>query len=265
MTALLDINGLISGYGRIKVLHGISLRVSEGEIVAILGANGAGKSTLLNTIMGQIPARDGTVDFDGSRLDRLDTQAIVRRGLALVPERRQLFGAMSVEENLLLGAYSRVDRDGVRADIATQFALFPRLKERRRQLARSLSGGEQQMAAISRALMARPRMLLLDEPSLGLAPQMIATIVNTLLELRRGGGTLLLVEQNARAALSLADRAYIMETGRIVLEGKAAELLNNPAVQDAYLGGQGTRERAMEERIRARAIALRAGKHNTQR
>jgi branched-chain amino acid transport system ATP-binding protein len=263
--ALLDIHGLISGYGRIKVLHGISLRVNVGEIVAILGANGAGKSTLLNTIMGQIPARDGTVYFDSGRLDRLDTQAIVRRGLALVPERRQLFGAMSVEENLLLGAYSRVDRDGVRADIAAQFALFPRLKERRRQLARSLSGGEQQMAAISRALMARPRMLLLDEPSLGLAPQMIATIVNTLIELRRGGGTLLLVEQNARAALSLADRAYIMETGRIVLEGTAAELLNNPAVQDAYLGGQGTRERAMEERIRARAIAQRTRKLDSPR
>jgi branched-chain amino acid transport system ATP-binding protein len=265
MTTLLDINGLISGYGRIKVLQGISLRVNQGEIVAILGANGAGKSTLLNTIMGQIPARDGTVSFDGSRLDRLDTQAIVRRGLALVPERRQLFGAMSVEENLLLGAYSRVDRDGVRADIAQQFALFPRLRDRRRQLARSLSGGEQQMAAISRALMARPRMLLLDEPSLGLAPQMIATIVNTLLELRSGGGTLLLVEQNARAALSLADRAYIMETGRIVLEGTAAELLDNPAVQDAYLGGQGTRERAMEERIRARAIALRASERDSRR
>jgi branched-chain amino acid transport system ATP-binding protein len=265
MTTLLDINGLISGYGRIKVLQGISLRVNQGEIVAILGANGAGKSTLLNTIMGQIPARDGIVSFDGSRIDRLDTQAIVRRGLVLVPERRQLFGAMSVEENLLLGAYSRVDRDGVRADIAQQFALFPRLRDRRRQLARSLSGGEQQMAAISRALMARPRMLLLDEPSLGLAPQMIATIVNTLLELRGGGGTLLLVEQNARAALSLADRAYIMETGRIVLEGTAAELLDNPAVQDAYLGGQGTRERAMEERIRARAIALRASERESQR
>lgn len=263
--ALLDINGLISGYGRIKVLHGISLRVNQGEIVAILGANGAGKSTLLNTIMGQIPARDGTVNFDDNRLDRLDTQAIVRRGLALVPERRQLFGAMSVEDNLLLGAYSRRDREGVRADMAAQFALFPRLKERRRQLARSLSGGEQQMAAISRALMARPRMLLLDEPTLGLAPQMIAAIVNTLLELRRSGGTLLLVEQNARAALSLSDRAYIMETGRIVLEGTGSELLDNPAVQDAYLGGQGTRERAMEERLRARAIALRASEHDSRR
>jgi len=255
MAALLEIENVTAGYGRNQVLHGVSLTVAEGEIVTLLGANGAGKTTLLDTVMGLVRARAGAIAFAGEPISALATAAIVRRGIALAPERRQLFGAMSVEENLLLGAYGRAQRgaESPRADLDAQYRRFPRLRERRRQLAQSLSGGEQQMAAIARALMARPRLLLLDEPSLGLAPLMVEQIFQCIEELRRGGGTILLVEQNARAALGIADRAYVLETGRITLSGNAAALLENPAVQDAYLGGQGSSSRAMEERIRARA------------
>jgi len=261
MPALLDIRNLATGYGRNQVLHGVSLQVDEAEIVALLGANGAGKTTLLDTVVGLVRARAGEILFAGEAITTLATAAIVRRGIVLVPERRQLFGMMSVEENLLLGAYGRAGRDAasVRADLEAQYELFPRLRERRRQLARSLSGGEQQMAAIARALMARPRLLLLDEPSLGLAPLMVEQILTCILELRRRGGTILLIEQNARAALGIADRAHVIETGRIALAGKASELLENPAVQDAYLGGQGSSARAMEERIRARAQLYESG------
>ena len=263
MSALLDIAQLTSGYGGTEILHAVSLEVRAGEIVALLGANGAGKSTLLNTIIGLVPARSGTVAFDGKPITGLATQGIVRLGISQVPERRQLFGTMSIEENLLIGAYARADKPGkavLARDMEEQFQLFPRLKERRRQLAQSMSGGEQQMAAIARALMARPRLLLLDEPSLGLAPLIVAQIMAQVVELRKRGCTILLVEQNARVALGIADRAYVLETGRITLSGTAAALLADPAVQDAYLGGQGAGTRAMEDRIRARAAVYRAGK-----
>jgi branched-chain amino acid transport system ATP-binding protein len=254
MTAMLAIDRITSGYGPAEVLHGVSTAVAKGEIVALIGANGAGKSTLLNTIVGRIATRSGQIAFDGTDITRLGTQAIVRRGIAQVPERRQLFGGMTVEENLLMGAYGRSDRRDkprIAADLEAQFQLFPVLKERRRQRAQSLSGGEQQMAAIARALMARPRLLLLDEPSLGLAPLIARQIMELIVALRLQGCTILLVEQNARLALEIADRGYVMETGRIALAGRAADLLGDPAVQEAYLGGEGTG--AMEARIRARA------------
>jgi branched-chain amino acid transport system ATP-binding protein len=260
MTALLQLEGVSSGYGRTAVLREVSLAVAEGEIVALIGANGAGKSTLLNTVVGVIPTRAGRTLFAGAPMSGLDTQRIVRQGITQVPERRQLFGTMTVEENLLMGAYARADRPGkaaLAAALEEQFQLFPRLKERRRQLAQSMSGGEQQMAAIARALMARPRLLLLDEPSLGLAPLIVRQIMEQIVELRRRGCTILLVEQNARVALEIADRGYVLETGRITLAGSASDLLNDPAVQDAYLGGQGAGSRAMEERIRAKAAAYR--------
>jgi branched-chain amino acid transport system ATP-binding protein len=255
MPALLSIENLSSGYGRNEVLHGVSLEIGEGEIVTLLGANGAGKTTLLDTVTGLVQPRGGAIMFASQPISALATAAIVRRGVALVPERRQLFGAMSVEENLLLGAYSRSERGRatLRADLDEQYELFPRLRERRRQLAQSLSGGEQQMTAIARALMARPKLLLMDEPSLGLAPLMLEQIIKCIVELRRRGTTILLVEQNARVALGIADRGYVMETGRVVLSGAAATLLQDPVVQDAYLGGQGSSSRAMEERIRVRA------------
>jgi branched-chain amino acid transport system ATP-binding protein len=252
MAAFLDIGELCSGYGRMEVLHGISLHIDEGEIVALLGANGAGKSTLLNTITGLVATRAGQTRFAGRAISDLPTQDIVRLGVTQVPERRQLFGTMTVEENLLIGAYARTDRPSravLEADMAEIFVLFPRLKERRRQLAQSMSGGEQQMAAIARALMAKPRMLLLDEPSLGLAPLIVDQIMARIRDLRARGCTILLVEQNARVALELADRAYVVETGRITLSGKGSDLLADPAVQNAYLGGEGL----MEERIRAQA------------
>lgn len=257
MAAMLEVSGVTSGYGRTEVLHAVSVEIGEHEIVTVLGANGAGKSTLLSTIMGVVRVRTGGIHFLGEPIETLETAEIVRRGLCAVPERRQLFGEMTVEENLLLGAYGRADRSAVscRADLDAQYGLFPRLGERRRQLAHSLSGGEQQMAAIARAFMARPKLLLLDEPSLGLAPLMVEQIVRFVLEFRARGGTVLLVEQNARAALSVADRGYVLATGRVILSGKASELLENPAVQDAYLGGRGADTRAMEERIRARAIS----------
>jgi branched-chain amino acid transport system ATP-binding protein len=263
MAALLDVRELCSGYGPMEVLHRVSLAVGEGEIVALLGANGAGKSTLLNTITGLVPARAGSVSFAGSVISSMATQDIVRLGIGQVPERRQLFGTMTVEENLLIGAYARSDkpnRAALAADMDEVFVLFPRLKERRRQLAQSMSGGEQQMAAIARALMARPRLLLLDEPSLGLAPLVVDQIMSQVQTLRARGSTILLVEQNARVALEIADRAYVVETGAITLSGKAADLLANEAVQDAYLGGRGGSPRAMEERIRARSLQY-AEKH----
>ena len=259
MAAMLEVSDVLSGYGRTEVLHGVSLEIGEHEIVTVLGANGAGKSTLLSTIMGVAPARSGAIRFLGEPIEKADTAGIVRRGLCAVPERRQLFGEMTVEENLLLGAYGRAERTAgtVRDDLEAQYGLFPRLRERRRQMARSLSGGEQQMAAIARAFMARPKLLLLDEPSLGLAPRMVEQIVQCIIDYRARGGTVLLVEQNARAALSVADRGYVLATGRITMVGRARQLLENPAVQDAYLGGQGTGARAMEERIRARAEVYR--------
>jgi branched-chain amino acid transport system ATP-binding protein len=247
---LLELDCITSGYGRLPVLRDVSLTVGAGEIVALIGANGAGKSTLLNTIMGLVSLTQGDIRFDGRAIARLPTAAVVRAGIAQVPERRQLFGAMTVEENLRLGAYVSADRTAVAETMREQFQQFAILQERRRQLAQTLSGGEQQMLAIARAMMSRPRLLLLDEPSLGLAPLMVERIM------RAAGGTVLVVEQNARAALDVADRGYVLENGRVTLAGAAAELLGNPAVQDAYLGGQGGSARAIEQRIRAKRRAI---------
>jgi branched-chain amino acid transport system ATP-binding protein len=248
---LLELDRVSSGYGRSPVLHDVSLTVRAGEIVALIGANGAGKSTLLNTVMGLVVTSSGKIQFDGRVITRMPTPAIVRAGIAQVPERRQLFGAMSVEENLLMGAYACGDVSA----LEEQLARFPIMRERRHQLARTLSGGEQQMVALARAAMSRPRLLLLDEPSLGLAPMIVARIMREIAALREVGGTVLIVEQNAHAALGIADRGYVLENGRIALEGPAAELLVNPAVQEAYLGGHGGHY-AIEARIRAKKMEL---------
>jgi branched-chain amino acid transport system ATP-binding protein len=252
---LLELDRVSSGYGRFGVLHDVSLGVAEGEIVALIGANGAGKSTLLNTVMGMVTLSGGEIRYDGAPISRLGTPAIVRSGIAQVPERRQLFGTMSVEENLLMGAYSCTDRRGIAAMLEEQFARFPILRERRRQQAQTLSGGQQQMVAIARAMMSRPRLLLLDEPSLGLAPLIVNQILSEIAALRAAGGTVLLVEQNAHAALSIADRAYVLENGRIGAVGSAQEMLASSAVQDAYLGGEAG-QFAMEKRIRGARRAI---------
>jgi branched-chain amino acid transport system ATP-binding protein len=256
MSALLELEAVTSGYGRLPVLREVSLNVASGEIVALIGANGAGKSTLLNTVMGMVAVAGGAIRFDRRTITGLPTSAIVRAGLAQVPERRQLFGAMTVEENLRLGAYVHHDRAAVVEAQTEQLRQFPILAERRRQAAQTLSGGEQQMLAIARAMMSRPRLLLLDEPSLGLAPLVVERIMAQIVALRAAGGTVLVVEQNARAALDVADRGYVLENGRITVAGDATALLGNPAVQDAYLGGQGGSARAIEQRIRARRRAI---------
>ena len=256
MSAMLELQGVSSGYGRTPVLHEVSLEVGAGEIVALIGANGAGKSTLLNTVMGLVPVASGKILLQDQEIGKRATPFIVRAGLAQVPERRQLFGDMTVEENLRMGAYSRADRAGVAASIEEQCRHFPILAERRRQKASTLSGGEQQMLAIARALMSRPRLMLLDEPSLGLAPLLVAQIMKQIVALRGQGVTFLVVEQNARAALEIADRGYVMENGRIGVQGGARELLGNAAVQDAYLGGQGSGARGIEARIRDKRKAI---------
>ncbi len=235
---MLVLERISSYYGRIQALKAISLRVEEGEIVALIGANGAGKTTLLNSVSGLVLPQEGRVLFDGRDITHLPPEDTVHLGISHVPEHRQLFGTMTVYENLLLGAYHRrVSRAELAGDLGQVFELFPRLEERQGQLAGTLSGGEQQMLAIARGLMARPRLLLLDEPSLGLAPLIVRDLFRVIRSLRERGTTVLLVEQNARAALHLADRAYVLETGSIVLEGPAQELLEDERVQAAYLGG----------------------------
>lgn len=236
----LEVEDLEVTYGPIRALQGVSLRVDPGEVVAVIGANGAGKTTLLRAISGLLRPRSGRIRFDGHEITGWPPERIVALGLVQIPERRQLFHSMSVEDNLRLGAYLRLrrgERKAVEEDLQRVFEIFPRLKERRRQVAGTLSGGEQQMLAIGRGLMARPRVLLLDEPSLGLAPLLVRELFRILRALREQGLTLLLVEQNARQALRIADRAYIMETGRIVREGAAVDLLADPILQAAYLGG----------------------------
>ncbi len=224
-------------YGNIEVLHGIRLTVKPGEIVTILGANGAGKSTTLLTISGLVKPSGGAVTLDETPLHKLPPHEIVRRGVAHVPEGRRIFGTLTVQENLNLGAFTRSDTGQISKTREWIYELFPILAERRRQLAGTLSGGEQQMLAIGRGLMSRPRILLLDEPSLGLAPLLVKTIFETIKTINASGVTVVLVEQNARAALKLAHRGYVMELGRIALEDDAAKLLANPDVQKAYLGG----------------------------
>ncbi len=233
---MLTLDDVHARYGRIEVLKGVSLEVPKGAIVAVLGANGAGKTTMLRVIAGLLPARAGRVVFDDAPLTGLRPDRIVRRGISMVPETRELFLEMTVEENLEMGAFTRRDRAGVQADFDTAFQLFPRLAERRSQPAGTLSGGEQQMVAIARALMARPRLLLLDEPSLGLAPAIVDEIFDRIEQINREGMSVLLVEQNARMALDVAAHGYVIETGRVVLQGSARQLAADPIVQASYLG-----------------------------
>jgi len=232
---MLAIHGLRSGYGKIEVLHDVALSIERGQIVTLIGANGAGKTTLLKTVSGLIPATAGTIKFEGRSIVRSPPHRIVGLGLSQVPEGRAILKRMTVMDNLRMGAFTRSDPD-IAGDIDAVFARFPGLAERRAQLAGSLSGGEQQMLAIGRALVARPSLLLLDEPSLGLAPKLVTRIFLTLRELRSEGKTILLVEQNARQALQVADNAYVLERGRIVLSGSGESLLNTPQVQETYLG-----------------------------
>ena len=233
---MLTLKSLQAGYGPVPVLKGISLHVRVGEVVTLIGGNGAGKTTTLRAISGLLPPRKGRVEFDSQDLTRMPPERIVTLGLALVPEGRRVFAALSVTANLELGAYHRRDKGEVRRDLEVMRRRFPILKERSHQAAGTLSGGEQQILAIGRALMARPRLLMLDEPSMGLAPRMVSQVYEILAELKAAGTTILLVEQNARAALKVADRGYVLETGRIILDGTAAELREDPEVQRAYLG-----------------------------
>jgi branched-chain amino acid transport system ATP-binding protein len=232
----LTVDDLHAGYGAIEVLKGIALRVEPGEIVTLIGANGAGKTTTLMTICGFVLARKGDITFDGKSLRGQPAHEIVKRGLIQSPEGRKIFPRLTVEENLEMGAFTRRDRDGIAKDKERLFQLFPILAERRAQAGGTLSGGEQQMLAVSRAMMARPRLLLLDEPSLGLAPLIVARIFEVIKQLNQEGVTILLVEQNARMALKLAHRGYVMETGQIILHDNAKALLQNPSIQAAYLG-----------------------------
>lgn len=235
--ALLSIQNLQVAYGNIVALQGISLEVHEGEIVTLIGANGAGKSTLLRAISGVVPVRSGKITFDASNLGSVPAHRIVELGVAHVPEGRGIFANLTVLENLKLGTWSRKDRKDLRHEYQRVFEIFPRLAERQAQLAGTLSGGEQQMLAVGRALMTRGRLLLLDEPSMGLAPVLVREIFQTLRAINNAGTTILLVEQNARQALKLAHRGYVLETGRLTLAGSAHELMDNPIVKAAYLGG----------------------------
>lgn len=236
MTTLLAVEDLRAGYGPIEVLKGISLAVGEGEIVAVIGANGAGKTSTLMAISGCLRARSGAVRLSGQAIQSLPAHDIVKQGICQSPEGRKIFPRLTVLENLQMGAFTRRDRAGIVADIERAFALFPILKERQKQSGGTLSGGEQQMLAVARALMGRPKLLLLDEPSLGLAPLVVLKIFDVIRELNREGMSILLVEQAARMALKLAHRGYVMETGVITMSDSAANLLANPRVQDAYLG-----------------------------
>nr|MBC7245858.1 ABC transporter ATP-binding protein [Chloroflexota bacterium] len=233
---LLSVENLEVAYGHIKALHGISFHVDQGEIVALIGANGAGKSTTLRAISRLIPVQAGSIRYDGKNLLELAPHDVVKLGVAHVPEGRRIFGNLTVMENLKLAAYNRKDRQEIARDFERIFALFPRLAERKEQRGDTLSGGEQQMLAVARALMTRGRLMLLDEPSMGLAPVLMRELFRVLREINEAGTTILLVEQNARMALRFAQRCYVLETGTIVLEGSSKELADNPAVREAYLG-----------------------------
>ncbi len=238
--AVLEVSDLRVGYRKVEALHGVSLRVEQGTIVTVIGPNGAGKTTLLGAIMGLLPS-SGSVRYRGGAVAAPPGEARVARGLCLVPERRELFGELSVEDNLRLGAFQRVRQGerGADSDLGDVFRRFPRLAERRNQLAATLSGGERQMLALGRALMGRPKLLMLDEPSLGLAPRIVREIMHIVADLRQTGVSILLVEQNARAALQVADFGYVLETGEIALEGVSSSLAGNPRVVESYLGFAG--------------------------
>jgi len=233
---MLEVAGLTSHYGRIQALRGVSLEVRQGELVALVGANGAGKTTLLRTISGVQKATGGQVRFAGQDITTLRADLRMRLGISQVPEGRQVFGPLTVEDNLLLGAFTRNDKLGVKEDMEAMYGMFPILRQKAKQAAGTLSGGQQQMLAMARALMGRPQLLLLDEPSMGLAPLLVEEIFNAIINLRQQGKTIFLVEQNAQAALSIADRAYVIETGEVVLSGTGSELLENEQVRAAYLG-----------------------------
>ena len=234
---MLKVEKLNVHYGVIHALKDVSMEVKEGEIVSLIGANGAGKTTLLQTISGLLKKTSGEVVFLGKSMNKVSAKNIVKEGITQVPEGRHIFSGMSVYENLLMGAYLRKDKDGIKADLQDIYQRFPILEKRSSQDASTLSGGEQQMLAMGRALMARPKIMLLDEPSMGLAPILVKEIFNIIKDINEKGTTVLLVEQNAKMALSIADRAYVMETGNIVMTGTGAELVNSPEIQKAYLGG----------------------------
>ena len=233
---MLEVKNLEVNYGAIKAVQGIDFYIDEGEIVTLIGANGAGKTTTMNTIIGVVKAAGGEILFQGNDISKLSSSAIVKNGIALSPEGRQIFPKMTVYENLEMGAYS-INKKYIKEGVEQAYDLFPRLKEREKQIAGTLSGGEQQMLAVARALMSKPKLLMLDEPSLGLAPIDVEDIFRLILRIRKMGTTVLLVEQNARMALSISDRGYVLETGKIVLTGKSKELLSDPKVIDAYFGG----------------------------
>ncbi len=233
---MLKVRDLVVAYGGIEALKGISLDVPDGKIVTLIGANGAGKSTLLRSIIGLVKVKSGNVEYNGDKLTGLNSQQIVSKGLTLVPEGRRVFPNLTVLENLRIGAYMRKDEDGIAADIKRIYEIFPRLEERNWQMAGTLSGGEQQMLALGRALMSRPKLMMMDEPSLGLAPLVIKEIFNIIRSINENGTTVLLVEQNANMALKVAHHAYVLETGRIMMEGSGKELLENEEIKEAYLG-----------------------------
>jgi len=234
--SLLETRGLEVSYGQIKAVKGIDVQIRHGELVCLIGANGAGKTTTLKALAGMLPPSQGEILFEGERITGTPAHTLVRRGIALVPEGRGIFGRLKVEENLRLGAYARRDSAGIRQDMERAYSLFPRLAERRRQFAGTLSGGEQQMLAIGRALLSRPRLLLLDEPSMGLAPMLVQKIFEIIRKIAAEGVTLLLVEQNAKLALQISHRGYVFESGRVALTDTASALLDNPRVRQAYLG-----------------------------
>ena len=238
MAQILKVDDIHVYYGSIHAVKGVSFEVNEGEVVTLIGANGAGKSTTLRTISGLVKAKSGSITYNNEQLLGKPINAILAAGIAQVPEGRRVFPDMTVLENLKIGAYLRKDKEEIEKDIEWVYELFPRLKERNWQLAGTLSGGEQQMLAIGRAMMARPKVMLLDEPSMGLAPLVVQQIFDVVKAINQGGTTVLLVEQNARKALQIADYAYVMETGKIVLEGPAQEVASNPSVMAAYLGGR---------------------------
>jgi branched-chain amino acid transport system ATP-binding protein len=233
---LLALRKLEVAYGGIQAVKGIDISVGQGELVCLIGANGAGKTTTLKGICGLLPVKAGSIHYEGKNVTGRPAFRLVQRGLAMVPEGRGVFGALTIEENLAMGAYTRSDNDGIKADVERVFGLFPRLKERRRQTAGTLSGGEQQMLAMGRAMMSRPKLLLLDEPSMGLAPLMVQKVFETIVTVSGEGVTILLVEQNAKLALEVSRRGYVMESGEITLSGEAKSLLHDPKVRAAYLG-----------------------------
>lgn len=233
---VLDIRGLKVAYGGIQAVKGIDLRVFSGELVALIGANGAGKTTTLKAVTGTLPVQDGDILYDQSSIRGLGSYILVSRGLAMVPEGRGVFARMTIEENLLMGAFTRSDGAEIRVDVERMYGIFPRLQERAGQLAGTMSGGEQQMLAMARALMSRPRLLLLDEPSMGLSPIMVQKVFEVIRQVSAQGTTILLVEQNARLALEAADRAYVMDSGQLTMSGQARQMLDDPRVRAAYLG-----------------------------